>query len=364
MKVDSIEFNVCTINIISQGGGYGESIVIHLGNHDWIIVDSCIDKETGTAIPLLFLEENEIDFSNVKRIICTHWHKDHINGMPQIIENCDKADFVFARANNKKKFYEFIELDYNNKDRFENSTTSDFRQCLNSLNVDAQIYRASYDQVLYSKVNGSQKISVSALSPSEQVNEDYEIELSDLIDQASKSDIRIPSLSPNDKSVVLLLEIGRHNVLLGGDLEVRKDEKYGWLNITRFSNIVRGAKKSTFFKIPHHGSKNGFHKEIWDLLLEESPLATITPYSKSSLPKEDMLQKYTELTESLHLTSKPKIYNKPKKRDRQITKAILDLNPTVKELKKSFGIVSLSIDITSDTAKWKTTHIGEAYQLN
>lgn len=363
MKVDSLKSDICSINIISQGGGYGESIVIHLGNGDWLVIDSCIDKDTGKAIPLLFLEENNIDFSRVKRVICTHWHKDHINGMHQIVERCVNADFVFARANNKKKFFEFIELDYENKNRFENSTTSDFKQCLDSKSKSTMVRRASYDQILYSKVYKSQRIAVSALSPSEKVNENFDIELSSLIDQASNSDIRTPSLSPNDKSVVLLIEFGHHNVLLGADLEVKRNDLYGWLNITRYSNIITGANKSNYFKIPHHGSENGFHQEIWDLLLEKDPVASITPYSKSSLPKKDMLKKYLNLTKSLHLTSEPKKYNRPKKRDPQITKAILRFNSTVKELKKSFGIISHSIDITSKEAEWKSNHIGEAFQL-
>ncbi|WP_340105396.1 MBL fold metallo-hydrolase [Rhodohalobacter sp. 8-1] len=364
MKINSFDLDICSVNIISQGGGYGESIVIHLGNRDFIVIDSCVDKKTGKALPLLFLEENNIDFSRVKRIICTHWHKDHINGMPQIVEKCQDADFVFARANNKKKFYDFVTLDSENKERFENSTTSDFVKCLDSLSNKARRWRASYDQILYSDVYKSQRIAISALSPSEKVNEDYEIELSGLIDQASKSDIRTPLLSPNDKSVVLLIEIGYHNVLLGADLEVKDNDLYGWLNITRYSNIVNGANKSTYFKIPHHGSENGFHQEIWDKLLEKDPIASITPYSKSSLPKQDMLHKYHNLTKSLHLTSSPKKFNRPKKRDSQITKAILRFNPTVKELRKSLGIVSHTIDITAKNAEWKSQHIGEAFEIS
>lgn len=364
MKISSIELDICSVNIISQGGGYGECVVIHLGNEDFIVIDSCVDKKTGKALPLLFLEENGVDFSRVKRIICTHWHKDHIYGMPQVVKKCEEADFVFARANNRKKFYEFVTLDSKNKERFENSTTNDFVKCLDSLGDKAKRWRASYDQVLYSEVYKSQRIALSSLSPSEKVNVDYEIELSGLIDQASKSDIRTPLLSPNDKSVVLLIEAGHHNILLGADLEVKANDQYGWLNITRYSNIINGANKSTCFKIPHHGSKNGFHQEIWDNLLEKDPIASITPYSKSSLPKQNMLQKYHDLTNSLHLTSEPKTYNRPKKRDSQITKAILRFNPTVRELKKSFGIVSHSIDITSENATWKSNHIGEAFELS
>lgn len=43
------------ISLIGTGGGYGESVVIHLGYNNWIVVDSCIDPFTKRSIPLDYL---------------------------------------------------------------------------------------------------------------------------------------------------------------------------------------------------------------------------------------------------------------------------------------------------------------------
>ncbi len=49
-------FNIAEITLIGTGGGYGESIVVHVGNNEWIVVDSCQDPFTKDSLPLLFLK--------------------------------------------------------------------------------------------------------------------------------------------------------------------------------------------------------------------------------------------------------------------------------------------------------------------
>ena len=85
------------------GPGYGESIVIHLGYNNWMIVDSCIDTQTRKPIPVEYLESINVDPETaVKRIVASHWHGDHIRGMSDIVKICKNATFCLSDVFKKK----------------------------------------------------------------------------------------------------------------------------------------------------------------------------------------------------------------------------------------------------------------------
>ena len=76
------------ITLIGTGGGYGESVVVHYGHQQWMVVDSCIDPRDKTCLPLEYLREMGVDLARqVKWIVCTHWHIDHSGGNAPLAEN-------------------------------------------------------------------------------------------------------------------------------------------------------------------------------------------------------------------------------------------------------------------------------------
>lgn len=78
-------------------GNYGESVVLNLGMNNWIVVDSCIDPTSKEVLPLSFLKSKGVDIENdVKLIVCTHWHDDHIKGISKILEACKSSAFSMA----------------------------------------------------------------------------------------------------------------------------------------------------------------------------------------------------------------------------------------------------------------------------
>ena len=348
------------IHVGGQGGGYGECSVIHLGYNNWIVIDSCINRETKAPLPLEILSQREVDLENVKLILCTHWHKDHISGLSTVLDNSPNAKFSFARAKDKDKFAAFIEFDYQNKVEFGNSSTKEFRDCLKSIKKSNSVIQATHDTVLYSYKNNDYKVRVTALSPSEKANNDYDLIISELLNKYSGSDISIQNRTPNDLSVVSLIECGEYSILHGADLEVSKDPNYGWLNIVRHSNIIPGVNKSSIFKIPHHGSENGFHKEIWSELLINHPDSIVTPYSKSDLPRQEYIDLYKRISNSLSITSEKQRSFKAKKRDAGVEQVLKKFTNNLREIRASFGLVSAYLSTESEEANWEFEHSGTA----
>ena len=92
------------IELTLLGPGYGESIVLHVGNNDWVVVDSCIGSD-GKPAAARYLRSIGVDPARaVKLIVATHWHDDHIRGMAELVNICRGAAFCCAGALCQKEF--------------------------------------------------------------------------------------------------------------------------------------------------------------------------------------------------------------------------------------------------------------------
>lgn len=357
------EAHIAEINLLGTGGGYGESLVIHIGNNEWVIIDSCQDPTSGKSIPLTFLASRGVDLTNVKLIVCTHWHDDHIRGIAEILENSPNAVFSFARANDLKKFLQLVSIDLEKLKKItSNSSTIEFNRCLEIISLrKSTIKNSEVDKLLYSTILETSKIEIFSLSPSELSNQIFDKEISSLIEGYSALNKRLISQSPNERSVVLLLKLGNHNILLGADLQVGNNPKLGWLDIANNSQVVKVSEKSKYFKIPHHGSENGHNADVWTKLLINKPIATLTPWNKKGkLPKKEMLDKYIQLTKELYITSSTSVGTKPKNRDVQTAKIIRQFNSSIQEIKFQFGVISSTINILNENSAWDTSLRGTA----
>ena len=65
------------------GPGYGESIVMHVGEGAWVLVDSCGRANAPAALE--YLGTLGVDPAEaVKLIVASHWHDDHVRGIEQM----------------------------------------------------------------------------------------------------------------------------------------------------------------------------------------------------------------------------------------------------------------------------------------
>jgi hypothetical protein len=298
-------------------------------------------------------------------IVCTHWHDDHIQGISQILEESKNAKFSFAHANDRKKFLQFVKLDFE-KITFEasNSSTVEFSKCLDILEGRRQpIVLASADKILASfNLDNGLKTDVISLSPSDFTSLEFDKEISTLITEYGISSKKVIPRSPNAKSVVLFLKLGHHRALLGADLEVSRDGREGWVSILDNSNVI--DLRASLFKIPHHGSENGYHQRVWLQLLTEQPIAKLTPWNKNGkLPEVKMLKKYHNHTSELFLTSL--VFNeKPKKRDKNTDKLIRKLKCKIREVKFERGIIRCSIDLNDINATWNVEVLENSHKVD
>lgn len=361
--------NYFRISLIGTGG-YGESVVVQLGPDTWMVVDSCVNPKTKEPLPLLYLKSLGVNVeTDVKLIVCSHWHNDHIIGMDKLLEECKSAVFSFAITSDKSKFLEFIGLD-SRKDKLQSGTSSTdiMARCLEIVNKRRSIVKPIIQDRLLFKVEGRLNISVFALSPSDTVLSEFGSEISQLInDYTPYENKKIVIRTPNEKCVALQVCVNNHTAILGGDLEASSDNKHGWLCILNDCTCISKGKAS-LFKIPHHGSNNAYEEKAWNVLFDDSTLVgQLSPFihGKTCIPTKEMLSIFLRNVKHLYITSY-KLWSKPKKREHQKEKLIQRFNQTLQEITFQIGIIENYIDLdqAAEYQNWGIKLYDNAFEVD
>lgn len=329
------------------GPGIGEAVVVHLGHGNWVIVDSCLDDNERPAA-LGYLEGMGIDVSSdVKLVVVTHWHDDHLRGMARILSDAKSAEFVCSAGLKSREFFTLIAAHEQMKLVDENYGLDEFANVLKILSSRASGRRpptphrwAAADMTLFSrKVPCDMK--VMSLSPSGPTITDSLHGIAKAVLRQGQPSIRIPSVEPNDLSVVLRLEVQHHVLLLGADLERGHDERRGWKAIVNAEPKVRGQA----YKVAHHGSVNSDVDGIWSDLLMADCHALITPYARGRvpLPKETDVARIKSRTPNVYCTSWP--FAKVPRRRTGVDKTMNDIVKARRAIAKKAGHIRLRVAI-------------------
>ena len=87
------------IEVSVFGPGYGEAILIHCGENQWIEIDSCIDVDTKQPATLQYFSQLGIEpASALKLIVASHWHDDHIRGLGEVFKSAPSALFACSMS--------------------------------------------------------------------------------------------------------------------------------------------------------------------------------------------------------------------------------------------------------------------------
>jgi beta-lactamase superfamily II metal-dependent hydrolase len=299
------------VEVAIFGPGFGESIVIHAGNNEWIIVDSCIDTRSGRASALTYLEEIAVDASTaVKLVVATHWHDDHIAGMSEVVRSCTSAKFACSAALTRQEFLELAAIYTNRPLSRAPSGPTEMFQTLATLKARRQYpIHAVADRPLLRvqrAAGGGFDWHVTALSPVDGELQRFLAGIAALLPQPSppSTKSRLPNPRGNDISVAAWVQIGEIKILLGADLEEHGVAGRGWTAVLASGSRPQGT--ASVFKIAHHGSVNGHHDGVWAQLLIRDPIGVLTPWTLAGevLPTSDDVRRINDFTPNGYCTSR------------------------------------------------------------
>ncbi len=347
--------NVDEVELSIFGNSFGESILIHLGNNEWIVVDSFIDYLNKRAVALNYLDKIKIDYSAVKAIVATHWHDDHIRGLSEVMVSCKNAEFICSSAIKSKDFREFI---FSDSDLIEGrSGNYELRKILEELAKRKGTAKfALENRILFN----NQLYQIYSLSPSDHAMLLALKEITYLLPKEAQPRKGIPHIHPNHTGIVLLIVINGKGILLGADLEEKGDNRMGWTKI--INSQERPKIKSDNFKIPHHGSVTAHHEGIWVSLLEKEPLSFLTSFIMGDrvLPKKADINRILSYTSNAWITTNPNERKKSIKREPMIEKTIKQTVKYIRALPDS-GHIRIRFD---SKEKCETELFGSAMLLS
>jgi hypothetical protein len=340
------------INIF--GPGFGECILIHAGFNEWIVIDSCVDSESGRPAALVYLESLGIDPETaVKFVLCTHWHDDHIGGIAELLLACKNAEFACSSALTQIEFLEAVQIFNKRPLIIDSSGLSEIQKVFVILRSRKPPKFAIADLPLLRLGTASSvpRCELTALSPTQVEFQRFLQSISQLIPRIGMTKFRCPSLNPNDLSVAAWLRIGSLQVLLGADLEEHGVSGRGWTAVLASSTKPPG--RAGVFKVAHHGSLTGHHPNVWTDMLDGGAIAVVTPWGlgRSKLPRRRDCDRILALTSSAYASSRPtprRVRGLPA----PVTRTLREAGVTIRGAEPPTGCVRLQAQISNPASTW------------
>lgn len=287
------------IEISLFGPGYGEAAVVHLGDNEWLTIDSCINSRTGEVVPVEYLSGLGVELErDVKHIVASHWHDDHVRGLSQLVAACPGARFWCAHAMTNSEFLKYVALHASASTGPATKGTSEIFNVFRLLKERGRRRDIIAPNVM---LHQNPHSAVFALSPSAARFDDFLAALAKKMPSVKEPQRRARKLTPNHLAVAMWLPLACDGVLLGADVEEAR--VHGWSLILEEQTCIHAL--ASVFKIPHHGSENAHHQRVWEELCDAKVLGVLAPYvlAATQLPKRSDVERIMALTEQAYATA-------------------------------------------------------------
>lgn len=328
------------VEVTVIGPGHGESVLVHLGQGKWLIVDSCIDTTDPSrpVAPLRYLRELGVKVDTaVDLIVASHWDDDHIQGIGDVVEACPNARFVCSIFP-IDKFACFVEALSIGSMTTNGASVRNMRKVIELLSHRKQpLVRAAPAKQLFPNP------LIHSWSPSSHDDTQFLYYLAQMHPKAMEPHRKAILGSGNTTSIVLSVVWSDTSVLLCADMEKTADTRSGWDAV--FSEIQAAGKWSqgSLVKIPHHGSHTGHFDPMWQNLLHPNPISVIAPFGKGPIasrpPKSTDIHRISGKSGAAYLTAKHNEQKSANKKEAAVVRSLREGGITLTSSKSSIGIV-------------------------
>jgi hypothetical protein len=276
------------IELCLFGPGFGESILIHIGDNRWMVVDSCVYDGMSQPIALYYLDQLGLDATVIESVLITHWHSDHSRGASELVRSTPNAKIWIAQTLTTPEFLRFAMRMNKNKTTVAASKLKEFVAIINEIANRREAGLATFGFALQNlplhQIDGGQlshggATKLTALSPSHGDHFDFLNRIAAMLPRAKQAKRSLGGPSPNEISVASLLEIGLNSILLGADLENAKTGS-GWDAVLSANRSNRFGMPAQVYKVSHHGSLTAHNPAVWADMLTPDPIAILAPWQK------------------------------------------------------------------------------------
>jgi beta-lactamase superfamily II metal-dependent hydrolase len=328
------------IEVTVIGPGYGESVVVHLGDGQWLIVDSCVDTvdPQKPVAPLKYLRGLGVDVKNaVILIVASHWDDDHVKGIGDVVEACPNARFVCSKIFPEAKFLCLVEALSIGSAATDGASVRNIRKVVENLDHRGQTLERAVPgkKLLWSP-------AIHSWSPSDHDDTQFLYYVAQLHPKAGQPLRKAVVQTGNITSIVLSIDWLDTSVLLGADMEVAADSRSGWQAAFAEIQKVGSWTRGSFVKVPHHGSHTGHFEPMWDHLLHPAPISVVAPFGKGRLgsrpPKSSDVRRISDRSGSFFLTAR-QAEHKPAKKEAAVVRSLREGSISITSQKTPIGMV-------------------------
>lgn len=311
------------LTLYGLGPGFGESLVLHMPDGLWMVIDGC--TRDGINLPLALLDA--FDQRDIDLLVVTHPDEDHIRGLDEILHQKTVhtvwrypfgsmvRDFLALQLNRSSLTPDHrLEALFRLHDAFHRAARAGQVEihsggvdalCWNGRDAEYEVVSiapTTYDaQRMRNQFDRLMSLHRHGIEPTERM-------LAFLRGERTWSD------RPNAVSLGLSIRWGGMSLVLGGDVENGTDNAMsGWKGIVRrlTSDGRRPDRRvllrdPVLVKIAHHGAGGAFDRAAWALHCHSRrvPFGLIMPFDAHRLPDVGALLLLRERVDRLFVTSK------------------------------------------------------------
>lgn len=253
------EANVHFLNV-----GHGDSIIIEFLKDDksfYCVIDSNSVKKNGKWVNRSFEFLKQRNVKNIEALMITHYHKDHILGVEDILNNFT-IEKISLPPIYSKNYSSFSSLIYNAKGYIRSLKNSKDEEVRNYCKSFASLLKEIVNNPnVFDEIGPKNEYSLKNVGKIGYVLLPVNKVIGEIQQQLEHPDKDIQSYCEMNKlSLVLQLQICGHNILLTGDSTYDQ-----WFEHQRRSrNGVILTEKSCVVKAAHHGSKKDNNKDLFN----------------------------------------------------------------------------------------------------
>ena len=291
----------------------------------------------------------------MKLVVATHWHDDHIAGLARLTRACETAVFCCAAVLVEREFLTAVDA---LEERHLSRKGSGVRELHGVFSQIAKGELQARFALADTRILNSESCEIWSLSPSHRAFQRFLMNIGRLIPGLGETKRRVPSVSPNDISVVTWIRIDNVAILLGSDLE-----RLEWTDVVQSRRGPAG--RAGIFKVAHHGSAGADEPEVWNQMLDAEPIAVLTPFRRGrhALPLRTDAQRILSYTEDAYITAAADSSASARRREsRAVRSMIQESNIRIRRNVMNRGAIRLR-RTRSPGARWGVETIGPACHL-
>jgi beta-lactamase superfamily II metal-dependent hydrolase len=275
--------------------GQGDSIVVRFPDGTWGVVDSNVPPGEQEPPALAFLRENGV--TELAFVCLTHPHYDHYLGLQRILESyAGRVTEFWAFNIDSAHVRKFMEVQHS-----KNATTLAGQARYSELQAVFRTFRRMEKAGAARRLVGGYKlprrgvVEIDCLSPLSQDINEYQTQL------ARSDPPEAYRADENLLSAVLSLRYGSSRIVLSSDAPTK-----AWPRMWKEATKRKEDFRAVAVKVSHHGSKQGFHEEVWKHTLSDGTThAAISAGVGYGHPHPRVIESLYNMGASLHCTNFP-----------------------------------------------------------